>query len=169
MLQAIDIRLPSSPRLEAVRRGEYIALLLLAAASVVLLPSQAIFFAAPFILLALVIVPGKPVVSSSSRTELMLTKLTELESTGMALRAQIVAAQAENDDAVSAVVRSSLDGDVVGWMSTCCTTLRPYPEVGIIVESLRERSHAQDLDEYLLTISRLRRLVRLSRVLELPL
>jgi hypothetical protein len=121
----------------------------------------------PLALIALILIPGKR--TGATREQLRLARLNDLQQAGLSLRREW---QTLADRPIGYTVAQSrwrVQREVLQWMSSCEERLRQFPEVGaIFIRRERKPDVIDDLDAALSTLSRLRRLVSLSRSLKLP-
>ena len=169
MLRYLDIRIASSGGVIAVIRWlELVTLLVLSAAAVVSFHPYGLLAALPLTLLAIMLIPGRPnpvLAHESARFD----ALNELQATGYELRVRwLKVYDLPLSDGV-AMQQWEVRRDTMIWMSNCKSKLRPFPEVGGILEARGSQPDIMDeLESCLETLSRLRRLVSLSRSLKLP-
>ena len=169
MLRVLDIRLATSGGfLAAVRRIEYLVLLAFCGYVGMLYAPYGILAAMPLLLLALMLVPGKDT-SAVTREKERLTAVHDLQDAGYQLHTRwLDVADLPLTDSV-ALQQWTVRRDTLIWMSRCESRLAGWPEfAGIFVGHEHKPDVMEELDECLLTLSRLRRLSDLSRSLKLP-
>ena len=167
MTKILDIRLHSSGSVDAIRRVEYVVLLIFSAASVLMFSHYGPVIALPLSLLALMLVPTR-CNPAKSHAERRLATLNEIQDEGLRLRSQWLYFS-ESQGAQSALDRWSIRRETILWMYRCERSLKPFPEVAGIFEAHEARDDLmEDLDSCLAMLSRLRRLVSLSKNLKLP-
>lgn len=157
----MDIRFASSGRLDAIRRVEYIALLLLCI--VALLPLQILtsIVAVPLALIALAMVPGRRV-AVTGRTVLRASVVTSLQQDALGLRSRWTAVQQSQT-----FPHRELEQETRVWIALCRNRLRDFPEIAGILNAIQSDTTVEELDAYLQTLCRLRRLLNLSQVLDI--
>jgi hypothetical protein len=118
--------------------------------------------------MALALVPGREAVVHSHATARYDT-LTELQAEGYGLRSRWLALSDQPLSESSAMAQWEVRRDTMIWMSRSKEKLSPFPEIAGILQARDEQADLMDdLESALQTLSRLRRLVSLSRSLKLP-
>ena len=169
MYRLLDIRIPSSGGVvAAVRWLEYVTLLVFFGAAWLFFPPYGVLAGLPLLLLAVMLVPGRQPPALTHEMA-RFDALNALQANGYGLRARWLMV---NDLPLSdrvAMEQWEVRRDTLIWISQCKSKLRPFPELGGIFEAREPKPDVMDdLEECLLTLSRLRRLVSLSRRLQLP-
>jgi hypothetical protein len=122
----------------------------------------------PLSLLALMLIPGRQE-PSILHEQARFDALNDLQAAGYELRARwLKQADLPLSDHKS-MGQWEVHRDTMIWMAQCREKLKPFPELaGILAAQKKQPDPMDDLEVSLQTLSRLRRLVSLSRSLKLP-
>lgn len=164
----MDIRLASSGRLDTIRRIEYVTLLLMAVVALLPTPIITTLAAAPLAIIALAIVPGRKA-PEADRAELRGQVVASLQQAALGLRSKWVAASREPETLQDLSDRWAIERETITWITECGEQVQRFPEIAGVLKAIQRNGNVlEELDAHLQTLSRLRRLMNLSKKLDLP-